>query len=187
MSILTGIAIIGKSNEPLYLCDCECLDSSGSSGSATQTPLPEENDPFGFSSMHSEQRNSLPLQRQIIAHAALDCLEEMVQSSVTGQMPVIRNSTRSAPHWVGLLLETIDGQAVYGYITATNIKFMALTRDRKCEPKVMQIFLKELHQHYSAYVSNPFCNTRGPIISKQFDARITRSVAKFQQPEMIVD
>jgi Sedlin, N-terminal conserved region len=179
MSMLTGIAIIGKSNEPLYLCDCE----RSNEGTLQQQPV--ENDPFGFTSSHTEQRNSLPLQRQIIVHAALDCLEEMVQSSVTGQMPVIRNATRTAPHWVGLLLE-LDGQAVYGYITATNIKFMALTRG-KCETKVMQGFLKELHQHYCAYISNPFCNTRGSIISKQFDARITQSVAKVQQPAAIVD
>jgi hypothetical protein len=179
MLMLTGIAIIGKSNEPLYLCDCE-------RSTTTDATLPSGGDPFGFASaQHAEQRSSLPLQRQIIAHAALDCLEEMVQSSVTGQMPVIKNSTRTAPHWVGLLLE-LDGQAVYGYITATNIKFMALTRG-KCDPKIMQGFLKELHQHYSAYVSNPFCNTRGPIVSTQFDERITQSVAKIQHPEVIVD
>lgn len=179
--MLTGIAIIGKSNEPLYLCDCERSDE----GRRTPPPLLAENDFFGFATSHAEQRNSLPLQRQIIAHAAIDCLEEMVQSSVTGQMPVIRNPTRTAPHWVGLLLE-LDGQAVYGYITATNIKFFALTHG-KCEPKTIQNFLKELHQHYSTYVSNPFCNTRGPIVSKQFDDRIKQSVAKVQHPEVIVD
>ena len=180
---LKGIAIVGKSNEPLYMCDCLRL-SADSSGSNCSTIPQEENDHFGFAGAHTEQRNSLPLQSQIIMHAALDCLEENVQALANGQMPVIRNPTRSAPHWVGLLLEA-DGQAVYGYITATNIKFLALTGG-KCDPKVLQRLMGELHQHYSAHVNNPFSNTRGPIISKQFDERIATSVAEVTHLEMVV-
>lgn len=181
---LTGIAIIGKSNEPLYLCDCELLpDGNGNCSSSS-----DENDPFGFASAaRAAKRHSLPHGRQILAHAALDCLEEMVEVSATGQMPVIRNATRSVPHWVGLLLLESDGQAVYGYITATNIKFMALTRGGQFEPKVMQAFLAELHHLYGVYISNPFCNTRGPICSTKFDEGIGRTVAKIQQSETLVD
>jgi len=88
-------------------------------------------------------------------------------------------------NWVGLLLE-LDDYAVYGSVTATNIKFLALTKG-KSDIKTMQLFLKELHQHFVSYIMNPFANTRGPITSKLFDEKIRKSLEKVQGPTVAVD
>jgi hypothetical protein len=212
-SFLVGIAVVGKSNEPLYLCDCQqhsielLKDKSihildGVNNALTDRHVGEDNDPFGFTQFYTqnlEQRNSMPLSGQILIHAALDNLEEKIDrpTGKNGQMPIIRNrnsNINDLPHWLGLLLDpTSDGYGVYGYITATNIKLMVITKDvqpsNKVAIKLIQTFLKEAHQHYIAYLLNPFCDTRGgSIISKQFDVRIANSIAKMQQqPTMMVD
>jgi len=140
---LTGIAIIGKSNEPLYLWDChhkkESITSNEESAAAA-TNNNNEQDPFDFNPSLSEQRRSLPLQHQIVVYAALDALEEMVSTGQTNQQPVIKKPNAAMTNWVGLLLE-LDGQAVYSSVTATNIKFFALTEGRS-EVKVMQGLLQ---------------------------------------------
>jgi hypothetical protein len=217
MSLLIGVAIIGKSNEPLYLCDCEesSVASSSLSNSDNTPPLPtppaavEEEDAFGFvaAAQQAERRYSLPIHRQILVHAALDSLDEMVQTNAAGQMPVIRNPTKHVPHWVGLLRQVEEAAqphglsdkqqhqtCVYAYVTATNIKFMALTKSHSratagasSDIASLQRFMKELHQHYSNYIANPFSDTRGPIRSAQFDARVQQSIRKVQQPTVIVD
>jgi hypothetical protein len=213
-----GVAVVGKSNEPLYLCDCQHKwrdlyrgdtittnnNESDEDRNVTYTIDEQDDndkDPFGFiqfSSQKLEQRNSMPLSGQILIHAALDNLEEKIDrpSGKNGQMPVIRNklsNSNDPPHWLGLLLDSLsDGYGVYGYITATNIKLMVITKDvqpsNKDTIKLIQTFLKEIHQHYIAYLLNPFCDTRGgEIISKQFDIRIAHSIAKLQQRTVTVD
>jgi Sedlin, N-terminal conserved region len=230
-TLLIGVAIIGKSNEPLYLCDCEesSVASSSFSNSDNNPPVPplplsptvaaEEEDAFGFvaAAQQAERRHSLPIHRQILVHAALDSLDEMIQTNVAGQMPVIRNPTKHVPHWVGLLRQVEEAAppphglsdkqqqqhhyystCVYAYVTATNIKFMALTKTDStagtAAPNVsldtiaaLQRFMKELHQHYSNYIANPFSDTRGPIRSAQFDAGVQQSIRKVQQPTVVVD
>lgn len=214
MSLLIGFAIVGKNNEPLYLCDCDSISNSIEKDN-NDAPL-VDGDVNGLAAkggQSTEQRHSLPVHRQIIIHAALDCLSEKIQTNSTGQMPVIKNATRQVPHWVGLILQdsfrggwldsservqspeeedgaSSTGCCVYAYITATNIKFMALTSHPVSGPndlQSLQRFLRELHEHYSTYVSNPFCNTRGPIVSPQFDARVNRSIEKMKQPVVYVD
>ena len=211
---IAGIAVVGKSNEPLYLCDCERLwlslqnDASISQESSDAKMTDDQRkdgendnqDPFGFikhNSQNFEQRTSMSLFCQILIHAALDNLEEKIErpSGRNGQMPVIiRSNTASSIkndplHWLGVLLDssTSDGYAVYGYITATNIKLMAITKDlmvptNPAITKAIQTLLQEVHQHYITYLLNPFCDTRGGSIqSKQFDARIATSIHKVQQ------
>ncbi len=211
---IAGIAVVGKSNEPLYLCDCERLwlslqndasvseESSDANVTTDQTKDGEnsDQDPFGFikhNSQNFEQRASMSLFCQIFIHAALDNLEEKIErpSGRNGQMPVIIRSKTSLSakndplHWLGVLLDssTSDGHAVYGYITATNIKIMAITTDltvptNPAITKAIQSFLQEVHQHYITYLLNPFCDTRGGSIqSKRFDARIATSIRKVQQ------
>ena len=185
--LITGIAIVGKNNEPIYLCDCA---NSKGDGAATMANGGDNNnnetDPFGFAETLSEQRCSLPLQLQLVACAALDSLDELLTTSgPANQQPVIKKPSASMPNWVGLLIRQ-DGQSVYGYVTATNIKFLALTNGRS-EAKVVHAFLKEIHQHFIAYVMNPFSNTRGPVTSRLFDEQVRRSAAKVQTPEAVVD
>jgi hypothetical protein len=209
-SFVVGVAIIGKSNEPLYLCDCEKPWLDLLQGTAPRDLKQEDDndgadlpDPFGFleHTRKLEQRNSMSLSCQQLIHAALDNLEEKIErpSGKNGQMPVIiRRTTTSVSlttardepvHWLGLLLDSIssDGYAVYGYITATNIKVMVITKDlmvptNPAITKVLQMFVREMHQHYIAYLLNPFCDTRGGSIrSKQFDERVAISIQKVQQ------
>lgn len=213
-SIIIGVAVVGKSNEPLYLCDCERLwlnlqnDTTGTPNETRndnvetdQTKVDDnvDQDPFGFIEQKSqklEQRNSMSLFCQILIHAALDNLEEKIErpSGKNGQMPVIiRSSTSLATkndplHWLGILIDSSvsDGYGVYGYITATNIKLMVITKDLMVPTnptiiKALQTFLQEVHQHYISYLLNPFCDTRGGSIrSKQFDIRMAASIQKVQ-------
>ena len=183
---LTGIAIIGKNNEPLYLRNCSG-DEEQNHRSSDENAAKEEGDrdPFGFSHSLSDPRCSMPLQLQLVAYAALDSLDEVLVTGQTKQQPVIKKSNSSMPNWVGLLLE-LDEQAVYGYVSATNIKYLALTKGRS-EVKVMHAFLKEIHQHFISYVMNPFANTRGPITSTLFDEQVRKSVERVQKPELVVD
>ena len=213
-SFIVGIAVVGKSNEPLYLCDCEkpWLDLQRETISTNEPNEEnlnmdqvkdgdiEDTDPFGFIEQKSqkiEQRNSMSLSCQILIHAALDNLEEKIErpSGKNGQMPVIiRSSTVSSTqndplHWLGLLIDssTADGYAVHGYITATNIKLMVITKDLMVPTnatiiKALKFFLQEVHQHYITYLLNPFCDTRGGSIrSKQFDIRMATSIRNVQQ------
>ena len=207
-SILVGMAIIGKNNEPLYLCDCEALGREEDANEppttvpdhATENQKEVEEDPFGFihfSLHHTEQRNSLPLSGQILMHAALDALEERIERPGGGKngMPVIRPTASSSsppPHWLGLLLHApSDGYSVYGYITATNLKLLALTKDvvpqqNAIASKLIQNFLQEVHQHLIAYMLNPFCDTRGgALVSQQLDRRIAHSIANLRQSTAI--
>jgi Sedlin, N-terminal conserved region len=212
-SILVGMAIIGKSNEPLYLCDCEKIWQKIHASNAAEEPSScddTEKDPFGFqqnSLNNTEQRNSLSLAGQILVHAALDPLEELVEhpsGSKNGPRPVIRksaiipevssSSSPPPPHWLGLLLHSpSDGHSVFGYITATNIKLLAIVKDVPADAssiaiKLIQSFLQEVHQHLIAYVLNPFCDTRGgSLVSEQLDQRIAHSVTNLRQSTIRVD
>jgi Sedlin, N-terminal conserved region len=172
MSLL-GIAIIGKSNEPLYLCDCtRLLDDEDGDNSATKAAdsLPtterrsgdaidadfgadndnEDEDLFGFVEATAllGQRQSLPLERQFMMHAALDRLEELIGvSKPDGTMPLRpathhhRNSSSGSAsntplllspnnaHWLGLLTVQDGDCAVYGHVVVpTNLKFLALVQ-----------------------------------------------------------
>jgi Sedlin, N-terminal conserved region len=196
-----GVAVIGKNNEPLYLCDCAAAAAAmAPSPSSEQQQQQQHTDPFGFASMASEQqRMSLPLRHQIVLHAALDGLNDLVHyGGRGGQMPVIKNPTPNVPHWVGKLYEDSNsdndddgGTVVYGYVTATNIKFLVLTGGtsgaagsakaklpNNPDLKRLQALLRELHQAYIGTIANPFSQTRGPIVSTRFDETVRRAVAK---------
>lgn len=160
MSLL-GIAIIGKSNEPLYLCDCTRLhlrdDDNNANDVSTNIPPStttkdaeqDDDDLFGFleASASLGQRQSLPLERQFMMHAALDRLEELIgaKSKPDGTMPLRRRpsnhhfrrssssnlmlSSANNAHWLGLLTVQDGDCAVYGHVVvATNLKFLALVQ-----------------------------------------------------------
>lgn len=146
--IVVGIAIMGKSNEPLYLCDCtKILDSVGSLIVADERKFPSDDtanddtaslDYFGFGLTNARtdamgklnQSRSLSMEHQLLIHSSLDRLEEIVGFSKSdGSMPFRRNSGL----WLGLLT-TLDGiWNVYGYVAATNIKFVALGWESESE------------------------------------------------------
>jgi hypothetical protein len=184
MSLL-GLAIVGKKNEPLYLCDCTKLSSdtatiATSSADAAAAEDASTPDPFGFlqsssssSSKSYQQGQSLEMEQQFILHAALDRLEEMVGASQPdGSMPLRKavkgSSSGSKGHWLGLLTVQDEVSVVYGLCTATNIKFLALlehplaptrraTRQALlAQDRAVQVLLTALHGHYVTYLLNPF-------------------------------
>ena len=176
---LTGIAIIGKTNEPLYLYDC--------SYSKDLAKHESKNDPFDFQSLLEQPQSSLPLAIQLIVYAALDVLEEMVSTSQpANQQPIIKNPNISMPNLVGLLLE-LDDHAVYATVSATNIKFLAITQGKASSVKEIHVFLKEIQQHFIAYIMNPFASTKGPICSQLFHEQVRKSVDKVLKPVAVVD
>jgi Sedlin, N-terminal conserved region len=78
---LIGLAVIGKQNEPLYLCDCERLvdgkvdDSLNSSSTG--------NDPFGLVAACQKKgafppRDNLSYSHQLIFQTSLDAVEDML-------------------------------------------------------------------------------------------------------------
>lgn len=208
---LIGIAIVGKKNEPLYLCECTRFPQEESDDPASAETADASSssppDPFGFlqsTTASTAQGNSLNMEQQFVLHAALDRLEEHVGSSKPdGTMPLRKSIRRvnssgtstatttsssgstSAPsssgkkstnnsysrpsgQWLGLLTVQDEASAVYGYVTATNIKFLALlehptgatshqTKEMSQEQsRAVRTLLTTLHGHYITYLLNPF-------------------------------
>eukprot|EP00527_Entomoneis_sp_CCMP2396_P001962 CAMPEP_0198139332 /NCGR_PEP_ID=MMETSP1443-20131203/2664_1 /TAXON_ID=186043 /ORGANISM="Entomoneis sp., Strain CCMP2396" /LENGTH=249 /DNA_ID=CAMNT_0043801437 /DNA_START=68 /DNA_END=817 /DNA_ORIENTATION=+ len=232
---LLGIAVIGKGNQPMYLCDCAKIakeqgietgsgtmtgdNNNNNSNDAQQqnddTTNPEELQDYYEFGITPEtvpaskvQGDSLCMDHQFMVHAALDRLEEIVGASKPdGSMPLRRNAFFSS--WLGLLVVHDGMWAVYGHVTATNVKILAL-----CEPldvvqqaetflfsetmtsspnnsssrssaqpsdaqKKIKILLASIHQHYVDYIMNPFCDPAGPVESPKFDDNIRQSVAQY--------
>jgi hypothetical protein len=183
--MLLGIAVLGKSNEPLYLRNLRPAQrpTSENDNSSSGGHNNDNNDPLGLSSMTRQNVHaSLPLDDQIILHAALDSFEEKVDRTASGQMPSVKKQnvggggTSSWPHWVGLLL-TRNRSAVYGYVTATNIKFFVLV-EGPTNVKEMQDFMKTIHMSYIEYIMNPFFMTKGGIQSTTFDDKVRTAMEK---------
>jgi hypothetical protein len=176
-----GLAIIGKSNEPLYLCDCTRILHHEQPEDTTLTPDAATPDRFGFVEANRARglRDSLSLTHQFMMHAALDRLEELADVISPGSM-VGRNMTRSAssPHWMGLLTRMDEDLEIYGYVTATNIKFLALVA-RPCKENVVKDFVIATHDIYIDYIMNPFSKIHEPIDSRPFDQRIQKTVRDF--------
>ena len=207
MSSLVGLAVIGKGNQPLYMCDCTRLRVEATRNEAKTA---DADDIFGFAeaSRTGPVHHSLPIQHQFLMHAALDRLEELVDTEFTASSNNNNNTTaagnnkkipgmavrRTPPgptagaHWLGLL-EDVDEWQVYGHITATNIKLFCLARRRgtsdlkKKTPAKIKKFLDQVHSHYIAYVMNSFNEIRNvePIKSKQFDEGVRRAVEEYHE------
>jgi Sedlin, N-terminal conserved region len=200
--MLLGIAVLGKSNEPLYLRNCrstQSITATAVQGVVDKTSDHDTNDPLGLSSMTRMVHASLPLEDQIVMHAALDCYEEKVDRNASGQMPMVKNynnnsnnsnnnnkpnnlSMNSMPHWVGPLLHQ-NRSTVYGYVTATNIKFFALV-DSQTDVKKIPEFMKSVHMSYIEYIMNPFFTTKGGIKSTTFDEKIRTAAETLQGESM---
>jgi hypothetical protein len=218
---LLGISIIGKGNDPLYQCDCAkiakakgIIVNGGENYNDNDADAPAQQDYFEFGMIPETvpasrvQGDSLCVDHQFMMHASLDRLEELVGASKPdGTMPLRRNSFFSS--WLGILVVHDGISAVYGYVTPTNIKFLAL-----CEPsgnsegvsfsetmtvstsssrstaqlsetqQKIKTLLATLHQNYVHYIMNPFCNTSGPIESPTFDAKVRQAVAQYYDGEV---
>jgi hypothetical protein len=196
MSVLVGLAIIGKNNEPLYLCDCVRMLKNHTNDDDDTSVV---TDRFGFIDANRARGlgDSLSLERMFMMHAALDRLLEItgatncnINSMVGRNMTV----TSSSPHWMGLLTLIDNDLSVYGYVTATNIKFLALIDHNSSSQTTVQMtpltkavkessvqkFLAETHEQYIRYLMNPFSRPHGPIDSRKFDSSIKAAVQAYQ-------
>jgi len=68
---------------------------------------------------------------------------------------------------------------VYGYVTATRVKFLWLT-DAPAKESDIRGLCATVHEHYIEYCMNPFCNVRETVQSKLFDRRIVDEVRNYQ-------
>jgi len=155
---LVTLAIVGKDNTPLYLCDFDQDNECSNVAAVTKTMVKtvnKQNDDntakededaallYSFFEPSSKKQNeSSSLKNQFIMYSALDRCEELIASKVYNINP--NNDNSSSPQssstttttaegiqnsmWIGLL-GTIDEMKVYGYMTNTKIKFMASIQD----------------------------------------------------------
>uniref|UniRef100_A0A7S4QZU2 Trafficking protein particle complex subunit n=1 Tax=Ditylum brightwellii TaxID=49249 RepID=A0A7S4QZU2_9STRA len=153
---LVTLAVIGKDNEPLYLRDFVQSRSEGEeiekegTGDAlskraedetkieTDTPLDgsssssvgntfDVDDPFGFLTQELEPNESSSLKHQFMIHAALDRFEEITLAG-DGRGWRTPGSIGANAMWIGLLCP-IEELCIYGYLTNTGIKFLAVIED----------------------------------------------------------
>mmetsp|Transcript_5459 Transcript_5459/g.7381 ORF Transcript_5459/g.7381 Transcript_5459/m.7381 type:complete len:142 (+) Transcript_5459:311-736(+) len=121
------------------------------------------NNPLHISSLFSEEES---LKFHYILHCALDVFEERI--AVRGK------GTASIEPNLGLLYPTEDYQ-VYGYSTATRVKFLAIVEEMdektKIDDVVRDVF-KHLHLAYIDAVSNPFHQHGYAIAVPTFDTKI---------------
>jgi len=204
MSLL-ALAILGKKNEPLYLCDCPTLleakiditttassdaKAKANAVDSTDNDSDNENDPFGFFQAEKEKglKESMKMEDRFRIHSALDqYFAEAIETSKAG-LPVPLTRTGA---WLGLLSKVDQDAYVYGHLTATNIKFFVLVQAQAKEAEVRK-FLATIHQHYVTYVMNPFSKLHNatpsmvkegyfaPISSNVFDANMQKEVKKYQ-------
>jgi hypothetical protein len=126
---LQCLAIVGKANEPLYLRDIVATDEQ-----SRNQDEEKKDDVFGFS--EAVANDSLSLRHEFMMHASLDLLEESI-----GLQPRWRGQSKSNTKWIGLLC-TMEESCIYGYVTSTNVKFLAMVVDT--EEPIREVHLKTL-------------------------------------------
>eukprot|EP00727_Mastigamoeba_balamuthi_P012178 m51a1_g7583 putative trafficking protein particle complex subunit 2-like (146) ;mRNA; f:193312-193889 len=105
------------------------------------------------------------LRHHYTVHASLDVVEERVSSG-----------GRADPY-LGLLFPTDDSR-VFGYLTATKVKFILVT-DESFELREghLKKFFKRIHTAYADAVCNPFHVMDGKIESRRFDQEVEAAVS----------
>jgi hypothetical protein len=182
---LISLAIVGKRNKPLFLREFR--------DNVTSMDIPEA-ELFGLAVQSgmgtdgfSARAKECSLKQQFILHAALDRFEELlVGDDVSWRDP---NATGSNAMWVGLLCP-VEDMRVYGYVTTTKFKLMAVVEDivtaKPIQTKVMEEELKQLlitvHKLLVEYFLNPFNKIDGnKISSPRFNKGVLDTVSQFNR------
>lgn len=191
----------------------DAVSSSNNDGHDTSTNASEEkknedDDPFGFFSSNSSPGESSSLRHQFLFHAALDRFDELLNIST---VPVLGGGGGSAntsintslgsiskwrtvgspssvgisgsdSMWIGLLCN-LEEMRIYGYLTNTSIKFMAIVQDTiatsqqiAARETELKLFFTSIHELYVEYVLNPFSNIKIKITSKRVDLGVKKCV-----------
>ncbi|TMW68311.1 hypothetical protein Poli38472_005779 [Pythium oligandrum] len=98
-----------------------------------------------------------------IAHVALDIIEEKVRGA--------SNIAAKDDMYLGFL-GPIEDYRVYGYVTNTSVKLVAILEDSPVRESELRSFFSELHKLYVNAVSNPFAPIGERITSQQFDKKV---------------
>jgi len=86
--------------------------------------------------------------------------------------------------WVGLLCP-MEELRVYGYLTNTNIKIMAILegedsgKPANISESGLKALFASLHELYVEYTLNPFSKIKYKIISPRFDQGVLKHVNEF--------
>jgi len=177
---LIHLAVVGKENEPLYLRDLKCQSTE-----ETSVTNPEEDnnlpDPFGFFSEENSPCESASFHHMFLIHAALDRLHEITKEDSKWRSAQESN-TGSDAFWVGLLCP-IEDLRIYGYLTNSNIKLLAIVEDKidsshHARETELKTFFSNIHELYIEYKLNPFSDIKAnsKIISKRFDVGVLKYV-----------
>jgi hypothetical protein len=139
---LISLAIVGKNNEPLFLkefrdeTDADDIPEAELFGLTISTGATD-----GFSARAKE----CSLRQQFILHAALDRFEELA-GPPPGYGWREPGSSGNDAMWVGLLCP-VEEMRVYGYMTTTRIKIMAVVEDTMpSQPSQSQVMEKDIKQ-----------------------------------------
>lgn len=98
-----------------------------------------------------------------IAHVSLDIVEEKLRAA----------STTSAKDDMYLgFLGPIEDYRVYGYVTNTSVKFIAIMQDSPVRESELRTFFNELHKLYVNAISNPFAPIGERITSPAFEKKV---------------
>ncbi|KAH9129720.1 hypothetical protein LEN26_005426 [Aphanomyces euteiches] len=100
-----------------------------------------------------------------IAHVALDIVEERVKQSRDDM-------------YLGFL-GPVEDFRVYGYITNTAVKFLAVVPDAPVKESELRAFFAEVHKLYVNAMSNPFTQLGERITSNKFQTKVHGLVQQF--------
>ncbi|KAI8590465.1 Sedlin [Geranomyces variabilis] len=159
------IAVIGKTNNPLYIKNC-----------SRNAVYPD-------------------LKCHYIAHTAIDLVEEKSNHTQNLRVALLASrilpdvalpshalvsTTKHADQYLGLLY-ALEELAVFGYITNTRVKFIVVTSltDAAIKDQEMKALFRKIHNAYVALVSNPFWDpdAQRAISSPNFDRAIAQVAA----------
>eukprot|EP00761_Pharyngomonas_kirbyi_P000670 gb/GECH01000670.1/.p1 GENE.gb/GECH01000670.1/~~gb/GECH01000670.1/.p1 ORF type:complete len:136 (+),score=25.08 gb/GECH01000670.1/:1-408(+) len=107
-----------------------------------------------------------PLRFHFTVHSALD----LIMEKMTPRPP--------KDPYLGLLFPT-ESYKIYGYLTITNIKLIAVVEDHtSIDDSSLRRFFQVLHRNYVDAISNPFSESESSIQSHWFDRAIENAIQK---------
>mmetsp|Transcript_66019 Transcript_66019/g.130918 ORF Transcript_66019/g.130918 Transcript_66019/m.130918 type:complete len:150 (-) Transcript_66019:30-479(-) len=142
---LSGVAVLGKENNPLYI--------------------------------RAHRQHADQLRFHYIVHTALDFLEDKVGAQrQAGPATPSGNTPSKHDCYLGLLYP-IEEFRVYGYLSNSRIKLIAVSDDEEVKDGEMKALFRRLHALYVDTVSNPF-HTSDTELSDcaSFDRQVERIV-----------
>ncbi|PRW39361.1 Trafficking particle complex subunit 2 [Chlorella sorokiniana] len=105
-----------------------------------------------------------------LVHCSLDVVEEKVAAGLRGTAP------GDGPDAYLGLLSAEDELKVFGFVTNTRVKLVAVVDDPVVKDDEMRAIFRRMHAAFVDAVSNPFYQQGAPLVSPRFDASI-RTIA----------